>query len=177
VVVAAGFEAGKFLPEKAMDLTSTYAVVSEPVEKSRLWPDEALIWETREPYMYIRTDGNNRIIVGGEDEPFSDPEKRDALLREKTEILERKFSHILPGLHFKTDMAWCGTFSKTRDGLPFIGQWPGKGKISYALGYGGNGLTFSMIAAQIIRNNLQGRKDPREKFFCFERELFAKRGR
>lgn len=34
VVVATGFEAGRFLPGKVMKLTSTYAILSEPVEKN-----------------------------------------------------------------------------------------------------------------------------------------------
>ena len=55
-------------------------------------------------------------------------------------------------------MAWCGTFSTTKDGLPFIGTWPGTKHIFFDLGYGGNGITFSMIGAQIIRNTLQGIK-------------------
>lgn len=66
-------------------------------------------------------------------------------------------------------MAWCGTFSSTTDGLPFIGPWPGNDKMLYALGYGGNGITFSMIAAQMIRNRLCGIQDEREKVFGYRR--------
>jgi glycine/D-amino acid oxidase-like deaminating enzyme len=41
--------------------------------------------------------------------------------------------------------------------------------ISFALGYGGNGTTFSLIAAEIIRNSLLGRKDARALLFGFGR--------
>ena len=68
-------------------------------------------------------------------------------------------------------MAWCGTFSTTKDGLPFIGTWPGTKHIFFDLGYDGNGITFSMIGAQIIRNTLQGIKDERKDIFGFERIL------
>lgn len=170
VVIAAGFEAGRFLPKQVMDLTSTYAIISEPVEEKYIWRERSLIWETKEPYLYIRTDNKNRIIVGGEDEEFKDPVKRDRLLRKKVAILEKKIKKLFPHIPFKTDMAWCGTFSSTKDGLPYIGNWPGREKMFYALGYGGNGITFSMIAAQLIRNKLQGIKDEREKVFGFERE-------
>ncbi|HCO68083.1 MAG TPA: FAD-dependent oxidoreductase [Dysgonomonas sp.] len=170
VVIAAGFEAGTFLPKKVMDLTSTYAIVSDPVEEKYLWKDHSLIWETKEPYIYIRTADKNRIIVGGEDEDFNDAVKRDGLLREKTATLEKKFHKLFPDIPFKTDMAWCGTFSTTKDGLPFIGTWPGKDRMFFALGYGGNGITFSMIAAQIIRNKLTGIEDDRETVFGFERK-------
>jgi len=170
VVIAAGFEAGRFLPKQVMDLTSTYAIISQPVDEKLLWHGRSLIWETKEPYLYIRTDNKNRIIVGGEDEEFKNPVKRDRLLRKKVAILEKKIKKLFPHIPFKTDMAWCGTFSSTKDGLPYIGNWPGREKMFYALGYGGNGITFSMIAAQLIRNKLHGKTDEREKVFGFNRE-------
>lgn len=169
VVIAAGFEADKFLPKKVMKLTSTYALISQPLEEGYIWPENSLIWETHEPYLYIRTSNKNRIIVGGEDIEFKNPRLRDALLRKKTHTLETKIKKLFPEIPFVTDMAWCGTFSSTDDGLPFIGNWPGNDRMFYALGYGGNGITFSMIAAQIIKNKLKGIKDDREEVFSFER--------
>ena len=170
VVIAAGFEAGMFLPEKVMQLTSTYALISEPVDPSCIWKGKSLIWESKDPYIYIRTDNENRIIVGGEDEDFQNPVKRDELLRMKTAKLEKKFSKLFPDIPFKTEMAWCGTFSSTKDGLPYIGEWPGKEGMFFALGYGGNGITFSMNAAQMITKSIQGKKDERYKVFGFERD-------
>ena len=170
VVVAAGFEAEKFLPEKVMKLTSTYVLISQPVDPQYIWPEHSLIWETKMPYLYIRTTKNNRIIVGGEDEDFQDPVKRDKLLRKKASILEKKFRKLFPDVPFVADMTWCGTFSSTDDGLPYIGTWPGKERMYFALGYGGNGITFSINAAQMIVNSIQGREDERYTVFGFERK-------
>lgn len=174
VVIAAGFEAGKFLPEQVMQLTSTYVIISQPIAPQYLWWGRSLIWETKDPYLYIRTTKEDRIIVGGEDEEFKDPIKRDDLLREKTAILEKKFKKLFPNIPFVTDMSWCGTFSSTKDGLPYIGTWPGRDRMFYTLGYGGNGITFSMNAAQMIRNRLEGKPDPRESVFGFERDSRVK---
>lgn len=171
VVIAAGFEAGPFLPEKVMKLTSTYALVSHPVDYRFLWPHRSLIWETSDPYLYIRTTEGNRIMIGGEDENFSDPNQRDALLREKTRTLEKKFLQLFPHFYLTTEMAWCGTFGKTEDGLPYIGTWPRKKRMYFALGYGGNGITYSMIAAQLIRNSLKQVPDERASVFGFERKI------
>ena len=170
VVIAAGFEAGQFLPKEVMQLQSTYALISKPVYESQLWPEKSLIWETKEPYFYMRTTSDNRMIIGGEDEEFRDPVKRDDLLRKKIKKLERQFSKTYPHISFETEMAWCGTFSSTKDGLPYIGTWPGKKRMFFALGYGGNGITFSMIAAQMIRNELEGKKDDRAEVFGFDRK-------
>lgn len=169
VVIAAGFEAGEFLPRKVMDLLSTYAIISRPMDPKDLWHKKALIWETKEPYLYMRTTADNRIIVGGEDVDFESPIKRDDLLHEKSCTLERKFKKLFPDIPFVTEMSWCGTFSSTKDGLPFIGAWPRRPKMLFALGYGGNGITFSVIASQIISNVVRGIHDKRLNKYRFDR--------
>jgi glycine/D-amino acid oxidase-like deaminating enzyme len=170
LVIAAGYEAEKFLPKEIMRLLSTYALVSEPLPKEVLWKDECLIWETARPYFYMRTTRDNRIMLGGEDIKFRNENLRDALLDRKTNNLVSKFEKLFPGKKIKVDMSWCGTFSATKDGLPYIGEYDGMEKMYFALGYGGNGITFSMIAAQIILNKIKGLKDPREAVFGFNRK-------
>lgn len=169
VVIAAGYEAGEFLPKKVMDLLSTFAIVSHPVSKKDLWKNRALIWETKNPYLYMRTTNDNRIIVGGEDEEYNNPVKRDQALTSKAAVLEKKFKKMFPEIPFVTDMSWAGTFSFTADGLPYIGTYPNKPNMYFALGYGGNGITFSMIAAQVIGNLIIGKPDSRAELFGFNR--------
>lgn len=169
VVIAAGYEAGEFLPKKVMDLLSTFAIVSHPVDEKHLWKNRALIWETKNPYLYMRTTTDNRIIVGGEDENYNNPDKRDKALRKKAAVLEKKFKKMFPEIPFVTDMSWAGTFSATTDGLPYIGTWRNKPNMYFALGYGGNGITFSMIAAQVIGNLITGKPDSRAELFGFNR--------
>lgn len=169
VIIAAGFESGQFLPKKVMNLLSTYAIISEPVDEKDLWPNKSLIWNTADPYLYMRTTTDNRMIVGGEDEEFYDPEKRDDLLRKKIKKLARGFKRLYPSIPFKTEMAWCGTFSATKDGLPYIGPYNEGDRMLFALGYGGNGITFSMIAAQILSNIIQGNEDERLNVYKFHR--------
>ena len=44
--------------------------------------------------------------------------------------------------------SWCGTFAETPDGLAYIGGHPDAPRCRFALGFGGNGITYSAIAAQ-----------------------------
>ncbi len=171
VIIAAGFEAGRFLPKPLMKLESTYAVISQPVDPSTIWKERCLIWNTANPYFYMRTTKDNRMIIGGEDIPFKDPIKRDKLIRTKKDKLIKQFKVLFPNIDFVPDMTWCGTFSSTIDGLPLIGKWPGNEKMLFALGYGGNGITFSMIAAQMLANQIEGKEDNREKIFELTRLL------
>jgi glycine/D-amino acid oxidase-like deaminating enzyme len=125
------------------------------VEKFPGWPEgEPVIWDTADPYIYLRTTPDRRIIMGGYDEPFRDPGKRDQLLTTKAALLQRRFRQLFPRIPFELATAWAGTFGKTNDGLPFIGEYPGIPRTWFALGYGGNGITYSVIAAQLLRDRL-----------------------
>lgn len=54
------------------ELHSTYALISEPVTTFPGWPaDRCLIWETADPYVYLRTTPDGRIVIGGYDDPFA----------------------------------------------------------------------------------------------------------
>lgn len=169
LIICAGFEANQFLPQKVMNLLSTFAIISHPLDPKLFWKNRALIWETKEPYLYVRTTSDNRIIVGGEDEEYVNPYTRDEQLKDKAKMLEKKFKKWFPEIPFVTDMSWAGTFSSTADGLPFIGKWPKRPNMYFALGYGGNGITFSMIATQVITNVLLDKEDDRARLFGFER--------
>jgi glycine/D-amino acid oxidase-like deaminating enzyme len=56
------------------------------------------------------------------------------------------------------------------DGLPYIGEIPECPNVWYTLGYGGNGITFSAIAAVLIRDTYLGRDNPDAKLFGFTRQ-------
>lgn len=171
LVVASGYEAGPFLPEEVTTLHSTYAVASEPVDEFRGWPaGQPVIWETADPYIYLRTTDDRRIIMGGYDEPFRDPGRRDRLLAAKAGTLVRRFRQLFPHIPFELATAWAGTFGKTKDGLPFIGEHPKIPRTWFALGYGGNGITYSLIAAQLFRDKLTGRQNNQADLYGFDRK-------
>jgi len=175
LVVASGYEAGQFLPEQVTTLHSTYAMVSEPVAAFPGWPaGQPVIWETADPYVYLRTTPDGRIMMGGYDEPFRNPEKRDELLNDKVGVLLRRFRRLFPRIPLEVATAWAGTFGKTEDGLPFIGEHQGVPRTWFALGYGGNGITYSVIAAQLFRNRLLGRASREADLYGFNRKPDAK---
>lgn len=169
LVIACGYESARYIPQKIQTLQSTYAIVSEPCNTNHYWYQNALIWETAHPYLYLRTTEDNRILVGGKDDDFSDPNRRDKALPVKAKALEQAFKKLFPDIHFKTDFKWAGTFASTKDGLPYIGCLPGKPHTYFALGLGGNGITFSIIAAQIITRMALDLPDDDARLFAFDR--------
>jgi glycine/D-amino acid oxidase-like deaminating enzyme len=158
LVMATGYEFPKFVPMRGHKIISTYALATVRQPK-RLWPEQCTIWESSDPYLYLRTTAEDRIICGGEDEDFVDEEKRDALLPRKTRTLQRKLKKLMPRVSTRLDFAWAGSFGQSATGLPTIGAIPGMPHCFVALGYGGNGITYSRIAADVLAGAIAGRPD------------------
>ncbi|HMX40200.1 MAG TPA: FAD-dependent oxidoreductase [Saprospiraceae bacterium] len=168
VVVACGYETQQYVPKKVTDFNSSYAIVSKPIARRQFWAHNALIWETKTPYLYMRTTGDNRILVGGRDEVSPNPQKRDSLIPQKRVQLEADFRRLFPDIPFQTDFAWAGTFAETKDGLPYLGSYDDP-RVHFAMGYGGNGIVFSVVGAQIICDAVQGKKNADASIFRFDR--------
>ncbi len=165
-VFATGYEPLKILNMKGHRIISTWAMATPP-QAERLWPSRALIWEASDPYLYMRTTSDDRIVVGGCDEKFSDEEKRDSLIPTKIAAIGRKLSRLLPDVQTHADFAWTGSFGASATGMPSMGVVPGAKRCFAVLGYGGNGITFSTVAAQLVQRAIMGIKDPDEDLFAF----------
>ena len=169
VIFCNGFESTQIIKEKFVNLLSTYAIVGEQHEKDYKKLRDLLVWNTAEPYIYMRTTDDNRILIGGEDEEFVDAQKRDSLLGKKEKKLVKKLDNYLPNNSFRTDFVWAGTFGETKDGLPYIGKHPDFCNAYFVLGFGGNGITFSVIGMAMASDYLKGKTNGLTEFFRFRR--------
>ncbi len=169
VVFAAGYETGRFLPQPLVKLRTTYASASEPVDSFDTWPDRCLLWETKRPYFYARTTEDNRVMIGGGDEDFITPDAHQKTLRRKDGFLRRRFTAMFPDIPFETAYRWAGVFGETKDGLPYIGKCTGVRDAYVAVGYGGNGITYSLLAGEIIRDLFLQRENDAAELFCMDR--------
>lgn len=166
VVLATGYELADIAPKGGHSIISTWAIATKP-QKARLWPQEALIWEASDPYLYLRALPDGRVICGGEDEDFQDEDARDALIPAKAEAISRKLARLMPSLDPTPEFVWTGSFGTTATGLPIIALAPRRPRIHCVMGYGGNGITFSRIAAEMIRTRLTGGRDADADLFAF----------
>lgn len=169
IVIACGYESVDHIPKKLASLSSTYAIATEPIAGGQVWYKDCTFWNTGDPYLYGRTTSDNRIIFGGEDEEFFDPRKRDQLLPAKTKKLEKKLREMFPHIDLRVDYSWAGTFIETGDGLPYIGSIKQLPHTYFALGYGGNGITFSKLAADILSDLILGKSNKDAAIFSFDR--------
>ena len=170
LVLAAGYETTRLIEIDNVRLTSTYVLATEPVARLSGWPHRALICESGgHPYFYMRTTFDNRILLGGEDEETSDPATMARLLPGKIAAMAAMLRAMFPMNEIEVATAWAGVFSASSDGLPTIGPHPRWPRMHLALGYGGNGITFAAIAAEMVADWVLGRPNSDAAIFRLNR--------
>jgi glycine/D-amino acid oxidase-like deaminating enzyme len=171
VVFAAGYASQKWLDQRVARNRSSYAFITDPLNKARLRAlADTMAWESARPYLYMRSTGDGRLLVGGEDDSIDIPIRRDARVDKKARKLVKKVVRAIPDLELVPAFAWAGTFAETDDGLPFFGAHAQYGpRVQFAMAYGGNGISYSMAGAPLIRALIEKRKHPLAKLFSFDR--------
>ncbi len=123
----------------------------------------ALAYDMQDPYNYFRTqevDGKKYMIVGGEDHKTAHETNTEARFA-KLESYVRKFYDI-DEVAFK----WSSQYFEPTDGLAYIGHLPGHAQNMFvATGFGGNGITYSHIAAITLTDLITTGKSEYEKLF------------
>src|SRR5215470_12142867 len=131
-------------------------VIAFTIKAKRHLPD--LVYDMSDPYHYIRSqriDAEEYMIVGGEDHKTGEEVNAESnFLRLESYI--RK--------HFDVDKIlyrWSSQYFESADGLPYIGHLPGHpGNIFVGSGYGGNGMTYSSVAAQLLTRMILEQESP-----------------
>jgi glycine/D-amino acid oxidase-like deaminating enzyme len=170
VVLATGYVMPAIVQSSIHTISSSWAIATKP-QPQNIWKGGALIWEDNTNYLYARTTQAGRIIIGGEDsDQITEPDARDRLISEKARVLSNKLAALWPVANTEIDFRWSGTFDSTSDGLPLIGPLPGMKNVYVAYGYGGNGITFSFLAAQLIGGLIAGSSTPLLDDFALDRD-------
>ncbi|NQE61378.1 FAD-binding oxidoreductase [Caulobacter sp. RHG1] len=160
VVFCCGYEFPKGVPTPGAEIISTWAMASKPRQRCPTWLKDTVIWEASNPYLYLRMGGDGRLIVGGEDEASATAHQDKAKLKRKSEILTGKLQRLLPDVSFELDYGWAGAFGESATGLPSIGPVESMDHTWAVMGFGGNGITYSVIASQIVAAEIRGERDP-----------------
>jgi len=160
VVFCCGYEFPKGVPTPGAEVISTWAMASKPRQRCPAWLRDTLVWEASDPYLYFRMGGDGRLIVGGEDEASATAHADEAKLKRKCETIAAKLKRLLPQVEFEIDYSWAGAFGESATGLPSIAPVPDMDHAWAVMGFGGNGITYSVIASQIVSSAIRGAGDP-----------------
>lgn len=132
--------------------------------KDNNYPED-LFYDMYDPYHYIRTQTVNNInylIAGAEDHKTGQIENTNECFL-KLEAYVRK--------HFNVDeiaFKWSSQYFEPTDSLPYIGHLPGtkNDNVLVATGFGGNGITYSHVAAATFKSIILKEDNPYIKLFA-----------
>jgi glycine/D-amino acid oxidase-like deaminating enzyme/nitrite reductase/ring-hydroxylating ferredoxin subunit len=116
---------------------------------------EALFWDTRDPYDYLRVENradHQYLIFGGEDVKTGQEKDPEAVFQTLADRLHKLFPSA------EVDYRWMGQVVETQDGLPYIGENASNQFI--ATGFCGNGFTLGTLAAMMARDRYLECKNP-----------------
>jgi glycine/D-amino acid oxidase-like deaminating enzyme len=176
VIIATGYATPSFRPlHRRFKMAQTYVLATRPMtedERKEVGLGDVMVWDTERPYHYVRWTPDRRLLIGGADRPVVSGRRRAAQCADATRELREHFERLLPALaDIGFDHAWEGLFASTPDSLPYIGPHPRYPRHLFALGYGGNGMTFGSLAARILLEHWQGVRSPDHKLFSFSRDV------
>jgi glycine/D-amino acid oxidase-like deaminating enzyme len=174
VVIATGYATPYFKPLHArFRMLNTYVVATRPLapaERRRIGLSAVMLWDTGRPYHYARWTPDHRLMLGGCDRPAVPTRQRQSALDEGTRGVHADFVRLYPALaDIAIDYRWEGLFATTPDGLPYIGPHRHYPRQLFALGYGGNGMTFGFLAARLLLDWYRGDRSADHALFAFSR--------
>jgi glycine/D-amino acid oxidase-like deaminating enzyme len=179
VVVATGYATREFKPLVGrFRMMNTYVVATTRIPRAArraLHVPDVMLWDTARPYHYARWTRDGRLLLGGGDRPRLPREQRARALARGARNVREHFEELFPALRdIETAYAWEGLFATTPDGLPYIGPHRSYPKHLFALGYGGNGMTFAFLAARLIAERVSGEATDDHELFAFGRASRAR---
>jgi len=174
VIIATGFATPAFKPLAGrFHMKHTYVLATAPIDRrqrARLGVRDVLLWDTEQPYHYARWTADRRLLLGGSDRPVVPPGRRRQAFAAGTGKLREYFEELLPALKdIDIEFAWEGLFATTPDGLPYIGPHRRYPRHLFALGYGGNGMTFGFLAARLLLDAVRNVPNRDLRLFAFNR--------
>lgn len=133
-------------------------VIAAEVPRGKV--QRALYWDTEDPYHYVRVqtlpgEELELLLVGGEDHKTGQADDAEA----RYARLEAWARERFPGMG-RVRYRWSGQVYETIDGLAFIGRSPGEEGVYLVTGDSGMGMTHGTLAGMLLRDLIQGRKNP-----------------
>jgi len=170
VIVATGYNTAMFSDRNFATNTTTFNIATKPVTKFDGWKDKILIRDNGDPYNYLRTTKDNRLIIGGEDVQFIPDIFDEKLANKKYDILENRLKSMFKDINdIEIDFKYCGTFASTKDNLGFIGEDSNHKNLWYLLGYGANGILFAILGGMMLSDLYNGKINKDIRLFKIDR--------
>ena len=159
-VIATNSPAAHYLTPMKMLPYRTYVIT---MSLSGPGPDDALYWDTLDPYHYVRRfggEGEDYLIVGGGDQSTGSREQDESVFTRLESWARARF----PGLG-EVRHRWSGQVLEPADSLAFIGRDPFHENVYICTGDSGQGMTHGVLASLLIRDLINGKSNPWEQLY------------
>ncbi len=148
--MATGYNTELFTKRAFGIKTTTFNVATKPINNIEDIYKGVIVRDNEDPYNYLRTTSDNRIIIGGEDINFLPDIFNEELCNKSYDKLEQRLKNLFPNINIEIEYRYCGAFSSTQDNLGFLGKDPNNSKLWYCLGYGANGILFAVLGGIML---------------------------
>lgn len=167
VVCTGGYTGQKLTPlvkNKILPILSN-SVVTRPLTEAELkatnFKSLTFLTDTRILRFYYRRLKDNRLQLGSRSSVTGADAENPMHLKLLTDAIARKFP---PLAGIKIDYSWWGWVDVSHDMMPRITRPDFSQNVWYAVGYGGNGVSFSTWAGKRLAERVAGKDDGREVF-------------
>lgn len=160
VIFTSGINTLKYL-NVPTDIYQKFIIVTRPIEKIKNMNVNFTARDTAEPYHNIRFTNDGRIIFSGEDVKLNDRRLDEkyisSIAKSKYKKLYSTMERTFPGVdEIDIEFAFNGTCPITKDTLPLIDEIPNMPNCFCNLGFGTNGILYSVIGADILKDAIKG---------------------
>ncbi len=161
----------KSLDSKIMPILSN-SLVTRPLTEQELQATNFLtnevITDTRTLRFYYRKLPDNRVQIGSRSAVTGADATNPRHLEALVQGLHRKFP-ALKGIQI--DYSWWGWVDVSHDMMPRVTQPDPRESVFYALGYGGNGVSFSAHAGRRMAQRIAGKADTAFQLPIYDKPL------
>lgn len=152
------------LKNRIMPILSN-SVVTRPLTDAELkatnFKSLTFLTDTRTLRFYYRLLKGNRLQIGSRSAVTGADAEDPVHLKLLTDAIARKFP---PLAGIRIDYSWWGWVDMSHDMMPRITQPDAGKKIWYAVGYGGNGVSFSTWAGKRLAERVAGKDTGKDVF-------------
>lgn len=161
VIFTTGVETFKFINQIPAQVYKSFAIVTKPALELRNSNINFIAKDVSDSSHYIRFTDDLRIIYEGEEVKYTDKLNSDKYLENMAESKYRKLFYSLKKTfenieNISIDYAFNGTYADTKDKLPIIDEIETMPNCFCNLGFGSNGILYSTIGAQILKDAVKG---------------------
>lgn len=174
VVVATGAATPEFASlQRHFARRETYLALTDPlpaVMRRQLGDPSLAICDSRTPPRRLRWTPDDRLLLGGGDQPEQPVRSRDAVVVQRTGDLMYGLLTMYPAIAgLRPAFGWHASYGETADRLMYIGAHRNFPRHLFALGGTPDSATGAFVAARMLLRAIQGSPEKGDELFGWAR--------